>query len=241
MSGFLIWKVDYPHLRAQRLADMPRRHDGYHAPSWSWASVIAPVIYQDLRGRTFLLDGKKWETPYPLSKGESEWTEREFLKLLDIQVVRKGLNPFGPPQSASLTVSGEVADAIFQPKKKELPNMSSSNGGLLVSTVVAQTPLLTADFDPDVLDKYGEVKDGDQLLLLFMGESKTSEEGGMRKMPHGKVELSSRIASGKGLVLKLAAGQPEETYSRVGTFYYQGAEKWEKWRVARDERVFRMI
>ena len=240
LSGFLMWKVDYSYLRAQRLGDMPRRHDDYHAPSWSWASVIAPVNYQGLESRTLFDDGKGWETPYPLSKGESEWTEREFLKLLDIQVVRKGLNPFGPPQSASLTVSCEVADAIFQPKKKELPNMSSSNGGLLVSCVVAQTPLLTADFDPDVLDKYGEVKDGDPLLLLFMGESKTSEEG-MRKLPNGKLEGLYKIASGKGLVLKLAAGQPEETYSRVGTFYYQGAEKWEKWRAARDERIVRMI
>lgn len=237
LSGFLMWKVDYPHIHAQRLADMPGRHDAYHAPSWSWASVIAPVNYEGLGGRTIFDDGKGWETPYPLSKGETEWAEKEVLKVLDIQVMQKGLNPFGPPQSASLTVSGEVADAIFQPQKKGKPNMSSSTGGLLVSTVVA---LLTADFDPDVLEKYGEVKDGDRLLLLFMGDSETSEEG-MRTLPHGMLEGIFRIASGKGLVLKLSAGQPEETYSRVGTFYYEGAEKWEKWRAARNERAVRMI
>ena len=49
--------------------------------------------------------------------------------------------------------------------------MSSSNGGVLVSATDSQHSSLTADFDPDVLDKYAEIEDGDEVLLLFMGKS----------------------------------------------------------------------
>jgi hypothetical protein len=158
--------------------------------------------------------------------------------VLDIQIVRSGLNPFGPVKFASLTVHGFIVTAFFQCKQKDLPLHSSTNGGLLVNAErgVSSTQ---ANFEPDVLDEQAEVLVGDKLCLLFLSESETSEEG-MRTLPNGKVEGISRIASGSGLVLKPVVGR-EGNHNRVGTFSYQGAAKWEAWRSLRTEGTICLV
>jgi len=136
-------------------------------------------------------------------------------------------------------VRGYVATALLQGKKKDLPLYSSSNGGLLVNAAGGESSPAHADFEPDVSDEYAEVSVGDKLYLLFMGESRTSEEG-MRELPNRRIEGISRIASGHGLVLRITAGG-EDNYSRVGTFCYQGAAKWEAWKAIRTKRTICLV
>lgn len=240
LQAFLFWKPDYRYIRENTLTRMPRRHQGgYYAPSWSWASVIAPVTYEGLGAKRHA--GSRWKRPYPINKGEANWREEEgggLLKVLDIQIARSGLNPFGPVKFASLTVRGFIVTAVFQGKQKDWPQHTSTNGGLLVNTEGGLSHA-RADFEPDVLDEQAEVFMEDQLCLLFVSESKTSEEG-MRTLPNGKLEGLARFASGRGLVLK-AVLEKEGHHSRVGTFHYQGAANWEAWRSLRTERTICLV
>src|ERR1700736_5611657 len=109
-----------------------------------------------------------------------------LLKVLEFQSVQASLNPFGPPQSGTLTIHGYVASARFHGRVKDLPLQSSSNGGLLLSTDTSSSA--QADFEPDVLDADAEVSIGHEVQLLFMVERRPAEDG------------ISRHASGRGLV-----------------------------------------
>lgn len=244
LPAFLFWKPDYSHIKAHDIHNAPRRHqDGYYAPTWSWASVISPVIFVGLQDQVPMGagSGNIWKRPYPISKGEKSWEGQKgpsLLKVVDVNTVKSGLNPFGPVQDAFLTVHGFVAEARLEGKEKDLPQQGSSNGGLLISSKNAPNAP-HADFEPDVPDEEAEASIGDQLYLLYLQETETSEEG-MRNLPNGKLEGLSRIASGSGLVLKAVAGG-DGTYTRVGTFRFQGAANWESWRAERAERTMTLV
>ncbi|KAH8897330.1 hypothetical protein GQ53DRAFT_626098, partial [Thozetella sp. PMI_491] len=169
LRAFLFWKPDYQFIQAHALREIPRRHrDGYYAPSWSWASVVAPVVYSELGGQpSGLRGGNIWTNPYPINKGEAAMEPENYssIKILDIQAIPAGRNPFGPVKSASLTVCGFSAPAYLHGKKKDQPNNSSGNGGLLVSTAVG-VESARADFEPDVLDANEEVVVEDKVFLL---------------------------------------------------------------------------
>lgn len=66
----------------------------------------------------------------------------------------------------------------------------------------------------------------------------TAESDGT--LPNRKLEGSSRVASGSGLVLKPVVGR-EGNYNRDGTFRYQGAAKWEAWRSLRMAQTICLI
>ena len=220
LSGFLMWQPDYGFIRRSSLSGVPKRHKEYYAPSWSWASVIGPVMYKDQGAASF--HGGKRE-PYPINRGESSWNDGSMLEVLQIRGVPKGLNPFGPPRSAALNVRGFVAPARFHSKVKGLPAQSSTNGGLLLGTDTSS--YAQADFEPDVPDAYAEVSLGDVVYLLFTAESRQAGDG------------ISSYAWGRGLVLTESGG----LYSRVGTFRFQDNVRWEKWRELRDKRTIWMI
>jgi hypothetical protein len=226
LSGFLMWQPDYDYVRRNFLSRVPRRHKGYYAPSWSWASVNGPVRYKDLSGKSpFGL----LREPFLINKGESDWNEENMnslLKVLDFQSVVAGLNPFGRPRSATLTVCGYVASARFHDMVKDLSYQSSSNGVLLLSTDTSSSA--QADFEPDVLDAYSKVSIGDEVQLLFMMESRLAGNG------------ISSYAWSRRLVLA-AATEGGGSYGRVGTFHFQGGERWEKWRELRNECTIRLI
>jgi hypothetical protein len=225
LSGFLMWQPDYDYVRRNSLSGIPKRHEGYYAPSWSWASVIGPVQYKELCGKSPF---GRWREAYPINRGESDWDEENMnslLKVLEFQSMQAGLNPFGPPQSATLKVHGYVASARFHGRVKDLPLQSSSNGGLLLGTDTSSSA--QADFEPDVLDAYAEVSIRDEVQLLFMVERRPAGDG------------ISRYALGRGLVL-VAATEGGGLYRRVGTFRFQGAERWEKWRELRNECTIRL-
>ena len=226
LSGFLMWQPDYDYVRSNSLSGVPNRVKEYYAPSWSWASVTGPVQYKELSKKSPF---GGWREAYPINKGESDWDEKNMnglLKVLEVQSMQAGLNPFGPPQSTTLKVHGYVASARFHSRVKDLPQQSSSNGGLLLSTDTSSSA--QADFEPDVLDAYEEVSIEDEVQLLFMVEIRPTGDG------------ISRYASGRGLVL-VAATKGGGSYRRVGTFRFQGAERWEKWRELRNECTIQLI
>lgn len=218
LAGFLMWEPDYDYIRAHSLTDVPRRHDGHYAPSWSWASVISPVSYAAHGEEGPLsLDGDMWSKPYPISKGELSWKEQEggeVFRVLDVHIVQAGFNPFGPPRSAILTVKGLVAKTTYIGTMEEKPTTSTSSGQLLVGSADEEGSSLMVNFTPDVPKQYNEVKEWDELLILIFSRN-------------------------RGLVLKSAIGQPEENYRRVGTCYSQG--EWGNWSTATIERTLRLV
>ena len=225
---YLLWKPDYDYIRSSNLRNIPRRHEMYYAPSWSWASIIGPVEYA---GPMTWFGG-----PYPIDKGEMLWQANDgsvILEMLDAHSVQLGPNPFGYPKSATLTVRGYMAPASFQGKKKALPAQSSENGGVLVSTTTSATneSPASADFEPDVPNERAEVSLGDLLYLLFVKESGDSWEGASSKTSSGY---------GDGLVLRPVDGE-NSTYNRVGTFRYQGAALCKEWRMVRKECTLQLV
>lgn len=213
LPGFLMWRPDYYYIRSNSLSRVPRRHERYYAPSWSWASVIGPITYENLDRQS---DLTKWKEPYPIRKGECGWDDERtngLLTILEVRSVQKGLNPFGPSKSAQLHVHGYMASARLHSSEKSLPYQSSNNGGLLLGT--GESSPAQADFEPDVLDTYREVSIGDEVHLLFVMEY-------------------------RGLILA-AAAEGGGLYSRIGTFYFQAAEAHEKWREGMKERTIWLI
>lgn len=253
LLGFLRWKPDYGYIRANQLVldskdllrrhHLPIRHKDYYAPSWSWASIIGPIKYEDCS--SILSPHGKMQ--FKVSKGETDWAgdEKYLCTILDIHCDQATLHPFAPPSSASLTIRGYVAPVTFQAKTKTHPGRSSENGGLLVATSggsPAGSTLISANFEPDVSDEHAEVSGGDSLFLLFVAESETSEEG-MRMLPTGDYEGLWRKCFGSGIVLKPVydAHGASGTYKRVGTFYYEGEALWEGWRNIRITQTICLI
>ncbi|KFY45755.1 hypothetical protein V494_00801 [Pseudogymnoascus sp. VKM F-4513 (FW-928)] len=225
LAGFLMWQPDYNHISQNSVSGVPKRHGKYYAPSWSWASVIGPVVYKELEERSCLEGNGR---SYGKYGGEYNWGHENMkiiLSILSVQCEQQGLKPFGPPKSAYLHVRGHTASATLHSKTKKLPAQSSGNGGLLLGT--DKPSAAEADFEPDVKDAYAEVSIGDKVCLLFTIES-----------PHAGDDVR-RYTWGRGLVLRtVAVGGP---YIRVGTFRFQGAESWKKWREIREVNTLRLI
>jgi hypothetical protein len=225
LAGFLMWQPDYEHVRRNSLSGVPKRHKECYAPSWSWASIIGPVVYKNLGGESSFGGTRE---PYPINRGEYGWddeTMNSLFNVLRVQSVQQGLNPFSSPKSATLNVRGYVASATLHSRVKSLPAQSSSNGGLLLGA--DKSSVAQADLEPDVQDAYAEVSIGGEVHLLFMMESRHAGDG------------ISSYAWGRGLVLKPAASGG--SYSRVGTFHFQGDESWGKWRELRKEHTLWLI
>jgi hypothetical protein len=150
LAGFLMWQPDYEHVRCNSLSGVPKRHEEYYAPSWSWASIIGPAVYKNLGGGSSFGGMRE---PYPINRGEYGWddeTMNSLFNVLEVQSVQQGLNPFSSPKSATLNVRGYVASATLHSKIKSLPAQSSSNGGLLLGA--DKSSVAQADLEPDVQD-----------------------------------------------------------------------------------------
>ncbi|KAK0738974.1 hypothetical protein B0T18DRAFT_395175 [Schizothecium vesticola] len=155
-----------------------------------YAHINTKKMAQGLGSGDFLRNGSMWMNPYPLNEGEKLWDERNgqsAFKVIDVEVERRTTNPFGPSE------------------KKEFPAQGSAYGGHLMSVRDAAA---TADFEPEVSHRPPEASLGDKVWLLQLEMTKTSEEG-IRKLPNDKLKGLSRIASGRGLLLKLAKLPPQ--------------------------------
>jgi hypothetical protein len=175
-----------------------------------------------------------------VDKGESNWKSGEgtdLLKVLEVKSEAASLNPFGPLKSARLIVKGLVAPVVLTSQPADRPQDSARVDRLLKSTDGGNLSA-RADFEPDVLDQYSEARPGDELYLLFTNETETSEEG-MRQLPYNRLEGKMRVAYGFGIVLIVY--RAHELYQRVGTFRFQGADKWESWRKIRTEQTIHLI
>lgn len=86
--------MGYRHKRAYPVS--PRRHASYHAPSWSWASVIGPIGF--LLGR---LDTAAGDQLFHVRKDGAlaqSKTRASLLENVDMHYTMDSLTPFGPPK-----------------------------------------------------------------------------------------------------------------------------------------------
>lgn len=245
----LMWHPDHDYISKNSLGTLPRRHPEYYAPSWSWASIISPINSVKTSGFFSSFEKSGWKNPYP-ADGEDEPTEDhskakiQLLNILDVKISKAGSNPFGPLRSASLIVRGPVAavwceELTDDAKSKIVGGSGASRSRSLISSAEGTSPAqITCSLDLHA--DLSEVSIGEQLLLLFVSESATSEDE-YRKLPGGMTELKDRKGGALGLVLQFALGQSEESYRRVGTFAYTGTDLWQKWKSIREERTLVIV
>jgi hypothetical protein len=250
LAEFLLWTVNYSVKSPVALAlfsplpfrlstlspaaagvpTRPRRHKSYHAPSWCWASVIAPIRF--LIGRLDTSD--KDQISHIRKDGALEKTRNGRIPLLgsaEVECAGDPLDPFGPPRHASMTVSGPTVPVTWARKQKSTEAdcfRLFKHGGSLVyqppcvpssSTSPTATPPMAADFEPDFVDEDLDVHIGDPLLLLFV----------VKDLEATLVKKEANVRSGQngtqleGLVLAPAATTGGQTaYRRVGIFEATG-------------------
>ena len=234
LDEFLMWRTAFavqgpglaispqPFGSRQRSASPPhpRRHASYYAPSWSWASVIAPIAFASGR-----VDVSKRDQLSHINKDGaidddiSEW-RRSLLKEAKI-----GQYPFGQSsQRTSLMVTCQTIEVIWASKKKTPNVFRSSHGGTLVyhDAGLSESGHLTADFEPDVMDQDLEVNLGDRLVLMFVIQDSNGTVAREGTFPDGSKYVSGvKCTTLEGLVLIPASssgGFRPDMYKRVGIF-----------------------
>lgn len=270
IAEFLLWRVDYglnsimadlvlaeepfrpgPSSRFMSADSpvIPKRHESYYAPSWSWASVIAPVTF--LVGRLDTSDEDQVShVPKDGTLPMSRW-RRHRISLLDavhFDYTPDPLHPFGPPIGRpAMTISGQVVPVTWLHKGKNLTTSRlrrSRNGGTLVYTPptaststsrsasfssaadIDDTQRIAADFEPDLRDEDLDVSVGDSLLILYV----IADQGPRMKKGAATIEgivlapsafaVDSAAAGGRGDTAATTIAR-DITYRRVGTFELQ--------------------
>ncbi|KAK5652630.1 hypothetical protein OQA88_10223 [Cercophora sp. LCS_1] len=258
---FLMWKVNYEmHTSAAGFKNMaarpfevqthydafnatvkPKGHEKEHAvPSWSWASVVAPIVFQI--GRLDVSD--KDQISHVRKDGRLEMRRDTRVSLLgDVKVQCEAdlVSPFGPPKGrAVMKVCGLTAGVVWERKEKGYGAefSQSKNGGLLVykapagesdlprmeSLSLESKSSVTADFEPDLRDEELDVSIGDSLLLLFVLKDLEARVPQNRKEPGAGAEsmFAKKGTMLEGLVLAPAGtddiGVEGPVYRRVGMF-----------------------
>ena len=256
LAEFLLWAVDYgegPRLglsaalpfRLQSSGQTPsspvrpKRHESYYAPSWSWASLIGPIKF--LVGRLDM--SNKDQISHVRKDGKREEVNKNRISLLesvDIECTTDPLNPFGPPQHASLTVHGQTLPVTWTDKTKSANSTysRSKNGGTLIfpsSSASSDTTPFAADFEPDLIDADLDVSIGDNFLLLYVlidMKAKIAAHETRGGVPIA-FAVEGKMLQGLVLVPVLTAGGnqyssgAQPVYRRVGVFEAAG-ERWQE-------------
>ena len=206
-AEFLMWYVDFEmepihgitsarfkalkSAQGDSLLGGSKRLQASSIPSWTWASVCAPITFQV--GKLFQESGKEQMRHI---RNDEKLVKRvgnrvSMLELVELNCEADPLNRFGRPLQASIKVSGLTVRVTWAKKLKswDAQMWQSTNGGLLVYSrpdadslpaieklTLSSIPppssclsvRLTADFEPDLRDEDLDVAMGDSLVLLFV-------------------------------------------------------------------------
>ena len=204
----------------------PRRHPSSLAPSWSWASVAAPIIFASGR-----VDRSKRDQVSHINKdGTIEDDVSEWRKPI-LRSAKIAQCPLGSSsqQLMSLTATCQAVDVVWTSKEKTPNSFRSEHGGTLTYGGIEwpNSEKLTADFEPDVMNQDLEVNIGDHLLLMLVIEDAHGIVAMEGTFPDGTKYVSGvRCMTLEGLVLtraRIDSSSGEILYRRVGIFETSGA------------------
>ncbi|KAL2171381.1 hypothetical protein VTG60DRAFT_3024 [Thermothelomyces hinnuleus] len=216
---------------------LAKRHATYHAPSWSWASVIGPISFHI--GRLDMGEGDQVSHVRKDGMLEMARTRHSLLEHVDAHYTTDPLNRYGPPKGpASLTIRGptilaswtgkrDAADPLARYKSEQILTYTATSSG--------SAGTLTADFTPDPLgEETLGISIGDELLLLA---TILDDKAVVPHEDNGAV-VGIKRATVIGLVLALGAAFPmrgllahqtaeRPVYRRVGLFS-ANADDWSR-------------
>lgn len=220
LEEFLLWRTDFnvspagwpaaaqPFGFQDVSANSPpaKRHPSSLAPSWSWASVAAPIIFAS--GRVDI--SKRDQVSHVNKDGTIED---------DVSEWRQSLLQNAKLAQYFLTGTFHTIDVVWTSKEKTPQAFRSEHGGTLTYEG-SGSEQLTADFEPDVEDQNLEVKMGDRLLLMFVIKDVDGIVARERTLPDGSKYVSGvKCTTLEGLVLTPARSDVSEgQYRRVGIF-----------------------
>ncbi|KAH6838616.1 hypothetical protein B0I37DRAFT_400223 [Chaetomium sp. MPI-CAGE-AT-0009] len=231
LAEFLLWRVPVPNKLfsdSRRMsgagtgtdAVLAKHHATYHAPSWSWASVIGPIDF-DI-GRLDMGEGD--QVSHVRKDGMLEKATTRHSLLEDDPA---SLTIRGPTIIASWTGKRDAADPLAKQKSEQVLTYTATSSGSAVT--------LTADFTPDPLgEEVLGISIGDELLLLA---TILDEKAVVPHKDNNSVYGVER-ATVTGLVLALGAafpagglladqGDDRPVYRRVGLFSVN-ADDWSR-------------
>jgi hypothetical protein len=255
LPEFLMWTVDHGDTLPDNLLTMarpfrlqssthtpsspvrPRRHESYHAPSWSWASVVGPIKFQVGRLDTSAND----QIAHVRKDGKTERVKtqrKSLLEAVDIECATEPLHPFGPPRHASLTVRGQTLPVTWIDKEKSKNSTSDAKeGGTLIyipASAASDTTPFAVDFLPDLQDADLDVSIGHSLLLLYVLVDLEATIANEEMLPGSVVGVKGKMLMGLVLALGAIGGDnrvrssAQPVYRRVGIFEAAGDENWQE-------------